>query len=220
MTETLKTAGALLDATLRHAMASPVLGLAMFVLLTAMGIGSDMISGNEAAPGLMILTSIVTLVVGFYVLRDSLERAGLMPDGRGGSMIGLFVMGFVSGLAILIGFVLLIVPGLYLSGKWAGAAALLIAEDEGGIDSLRLAGKRSAGMVWSNMLAVVAVWLPAVAVLAGFMLLLWDSPEEPWGLTLLLNAAISVANLGSWYLAVAVYAASRTPDQTLDEVFA
>src|SRR3954453_12780051 len=84
--------------------------------LTAANLGLDQLAEN--GPGNFFPSGLMSLAAQYYVTRAALGRAGLPPE-RGASRFGSFWgMNILTGLAILVGCILLVLPGLYLLARW------------------------------------------------------------------------------------------------------
>ena len=72
----------------------------------------------------------------------------------GGNWWKLFLLYLLAGLGILIGFILLIVPGVYLSVVWGLSAYFLVDQNLSVIASLRKSGELVRRIGWWKMFAV------------------------------------------------------------------
>lgn len=79
----------------------------------------------------------------------------------------LFLISLVSGLAIVIGLVLLLVPGLYLATGWLAAIPLMMLEQTTATEALKRSHALSSGSRW-RLLGVMALMTALVA--GGFLL--------------------------------------------------
>ena len=99
---------------------------AVFIVAMA-GLGSLLdISGQADGSGGTFGLNAAGLVAGFFLSLAMLGRSGLMSeDGRPrfGAYFGLSIL---SGLGILMGFILLLVPGLLLLIRWLPAFGFLL----------------------------------------------------------------------------------------------
>ena len=123
-------------------------------------------------------TALIGTVATYWFQGMVVEAAHDIMDGRRDHTVGtllssvrpvlvtLVLTGIVAGIAIGIGFILLIVPGLFLITIWALAAPVVVIERKGVMDSLA----RSRGLVRGHgwqVFAVIVVLLLLNIVLGG-----------------------------------------------------
>jgi hypothetical protein len=111
-------------------------------------------------------TSVIIWLVSIILYNAILSRVGAVANGDSSDLydslvtgirkaIPVFVAAFLYALAISIGFVLLIIPGLILMVTMLFFQVLIVVDDEGIIASL----KRSHNLVWGNYWRTTAVIL-------------------------------------------------------------
>lgn len=120
------------------------------------------------------------LAVGFYIaltlriLDVAMGRSGTMADAVGAGFRKLprvFVASILFGLAMLIGFILLIIPGVYLSVALIMYATAIVVDDQGITESLRTSRALVKGNFWrtSAVVSVVAAVLFIAAIVVGLI---------------------------------------------------
>ncbi len=133
-----------------------------------------------ASGGLLVALATVAIgtVATYWFQGMVVEAAHDIMDGRRDHTVGsllasvrpvlltLVFTGIVAGIAIGIGFVLLIVPGLFLITIWALAAPVVVIERKGVMDSLDRSRKLVRGHGW-QVFAVIVVLLLVNIVLGG-----------------------------------------------------
>ncbi len=127
---------------------------------------------------LALLTVAIGTVATYWFQGMVVEAAHDIMDGRRDHTVGsllasvrpvlvtLVFTGIVAGIAIGIGFVLLIVPGLFLMTIWALAAPVVVIERKGVMDALDRSRKLVRGHGW-QVFAVIVVLLLINIVLGG-----------------------------------------------------
>ncbi|AKM07097.1 hypothetical protein [Pelagerythrobacter marensis] len=129
--------------------------------------GAGMGGGSGASAGLFVIgfiASVVQYVAGYLVLERLLE----LRDSR--SATGFRIWAYV-GLTILtmlgmvIGFFLLIVPGLIVAVRWSAAPGYLIGRDAGVVEAMQRSWDSTQGAGWAIFFAGLVLGC-AVAVLA------------------------------------------------------
>lgn len=180
--------------------------------LTVVNVLIDQMPGN----GGTVLSNIITIGIEYWLIRQALERRDLL-DGRAG-FGSLFGLNLLSGLATLVGFLLLIVPGIYLAARWSAADAALLSDGEGLTAALGKSWEMTASHVWPIIGALLVVYLPVFGVSFGLTFSMGDTfPILISGVTnLMIFAGIAFA----WLMGIAIYALLQPTTDTLAEVFA
>jgi hypothetical protein len=146
---------------------------ALFFVITGIINGLLLDAGGFFLYLLTVVISIValTLFTGFVV-----KLVEDVRDGRRDSTIGelvssaspaigpLIVNGFLRAIAIAIGFVLLIVPGLILLTIWAVTAPAIVVERVGAIDAFGRSRELVRGNGWSVFAVIVVAFLITLGV--------------------------------------------------------
>lgn len=171
MTDRLTT-GAILSATANLIAGDLAVAAAALGGLIALGVATDLGGLHSDVP-----TSIVGLILAFSVTRRLVKRIGLAaPEGTRG-FGGFFGMSLLTGLGILAGLVLLIVPGIYLAARWSIAQPLQVAGGRSVTEAIGESWRTTAPHVLAIVLAVLTIWAPSVIglVMVGVIAPLGDS---------------------------------------------
>lgn len=143
---------------------APVLMPAAAVVFVISGIFGVLLIA--ASPGLALLALIVSLVATTLFTGMVVELVADVQDGRRDAGAGqllravtpvlgqLILVGIVAGIGILIGFILIIVPGLILATLWSVAAPVVVLEHPGGLRALGRSRELVRGNGW-NVFAVI-----------------------------------------------------------------
>jgi len=210
------TIGKILGGTAALLRAHPLPALIAVVVLVAPATLFDTQPGGGQLANLGV--PIISLFAQYMVTRAVLRGENLQREpGNAGSFIGVSI---VTGLAIGLGMLLLIVPGLYLYARWSIAMPLVIGEGKTMSEAMDDGGVRTAGHIVPIMLAFAAInltWLAGFAVI-WFVYPPAGPPSLPVAIAgnLLLLGALVI----DWYAAVAIYKLTDEPRETLAEVFA
>jgi hypothetical protein len=183
-------------------------------LLTALGMASDLYPEYSGPVSLVIF--VLLLVLQYEITRMLLVHLGLVAQRAGQRRIwALLGLNFVSDLGIALGFLLFVVPGIYLMVRWSMSVPVLIAEEAGVIDAMKRSGEEVADRFWRLFAVLLVIWLPAVSwmVAAGFL-----KTDSPLLWSLLRNLPANVALIAGWHAAVAFYASGQSRDN-LSAVF-
>lgn len=213
MTRVLADPGHWLNRAFGIMRSNPALAGAAIAMLTAIGVAGDLASLRSSAVNLLQLP--VSLFFQYELTLAALAQDGLVERQGKRRLWALLGLSILSGLGILLGFVLLILPGLYLYVRWSLAAPILIAEGVGPAEALRRSGEEISGRFWpvAGLFLLVAVpWVAGltIAVLPTRLTLLSS---------LLSNGLLYLSIVTSWCAAAAVYREGRG-DERLSEVFA
>jgi uncharacterized membrane protein len=131
------------------------------------------------------------------VLQGMLTRASFDDlSGKGvamGAAIGdglryffpLVLLGILLGLGVMLGFILLIIPGLILAVRWAVAAPALVIEGLGPTTAMGRSAELSKGSRWPIFGLLLLYVLLSIVVQFGAMMLIGVSGFEPVMLTTL-----------------------------------
>lgn len=216
--------GALLQRTWHTISAAPTAVITFFVAMSAVGSAVD-ISTQESGGG-YLLNGIVTFVAGYFLLRALLRSAGLLSRGASGGFGVYFGASFLSGLGMLAGFVLLLVPGLILMVRWSAAFALVVSEDESAGNALGESWAMTRGNFWPIFAAMLVGLVPLLAIVIGFSASLVFADEAYEEVPPLAAELIAANVVGTAYsvfsaaLGVAVYGMLRGDRRDISEVFA
>jgi hypothetical protein len=190
------------------------LAAAAFLILTGFDVGSDAYGLNAAA---FILASLLFgMLFQYEFTLIVLSRAGLAERRKRRRFWALVAMNILSGVAILLAFLLLLMPGLYLFVRWSLAAPILLAEDAGPLEALSRSAQELSGRFWPVAGLFLLLFLPLLgALVAAFFL----ADDETLFSSLVLNVPTNLSMVAGWFGAVAVYSDGRRGEQ-LAEVFA
>ena len=155
---------------------APVLMPAAATVFVFTGILSTLLT--SASPGLRLLALLIGVVATTLFTGMVVELVADIQDGRRDSSAGqlvravtpvlgqLVVLGVVMGVGIVLGFILLIVPGLILITVWSVAAPVVVLERPPGLAALRRSRELVRGNGWP-VFGVIIVLYVLVAIVAG-----------------------------------------------------
>lgn len=196
--------------------------LGVVAVLTAISTISDF-----TAPFASFAIAIAVLVTQYYLTRRLIDRQALRSAERSGGFWSFVLLNIYTSLAIGLGFLLLILPGIYLSARWSMAGAALLAENEGSTAARRQSGEATRDHILPIALGWVLIVLPLI--IGAFLLGGMDVIERNSGgigvtvvaLDVLFNAMIYLSQVATWYFGVAIYQLVAAPAETrFGEVFA
>jgi uncharacterized membrane protein len=155
---------------------APVLMPAAAVVFAISGVLRVVLTA--ASPGLSLLGSLIALIATTLYTGMVTELVSDVRDGRRDASAGqllsavmpvlgqLILVAVVAGVGILIGFLLIVVPGLILLTIWSVAAPVVVLERPGGLRALGRSRELVRGNGW-NVFAVILVLVILLVILAG-----------------------------------------------------
>lgn len=163
-----------------------------------------------------LLISAFMLALQYWLTRTLLADLGygLSERPRGFAFVGLSM---VTGLGIVLGFVLLIAPGLILLARWSVSLPWLLSGDEGVFESMRRSWDQTADHVLPVVAVFLIIYLPGLAVYGGGGWVL-EASGSPFLVAAAMNWALSLSQVVAWVVSVAIFALLNE-SLTLSEVF-
>jgi hypothetical protein len=158
---------------------APVLMPAAAVVFVVSGIFSAVLAATGSLPALL-LALVISLVAGTLFTGMVVELVADVQDGRRDSSPGqllraampvmgqLILVGVVAGVAIVIGFIVFVIPGLILITVWFVFAPVIVLEHPPGLGALKRSRELVRGSAW-QVFGVVFVLFVAVAVVSGLL---------------------------------------------------
>lgn len=166
--------------------------------------------------GSTIPSTFANLGVQYGLLTLVLTSIGLRDGNAGfGSFFGI---NFLAGLGIVVGMILLIVPGLILAARWSTANAALLAEGEGVTAALGRSWDMTRASIWSIIGVQLVIFVPALVIAFGVLFALIET--MPIVANAIMYLALFTASTLSWLAGVAIYALLRPATDELADVFA
>jgi hypothetical protein len=154
-----------------------VLMPAAAVVFVVSGIFSALLAATGSVAGLL-LALVVSLVAGTLFTGMVVELVADVQDGRrdlspsqllraAGPVIGqLILVGIVAGIVIVVGFFLLIVPGLILITIWSVFAPVIVLERPPGLSALSRSRELVRGNGWQVFGVILVLFIGVVVVSA------------------------------------------------------
>ena len=172
-------------------------------VMTAAGTAADLQSGT----GTFFLVNVVTLALQFWLTASLLDDLGLRLAGKA-RFPAYFVLGLITGLGIIVGFILLIVPGIVLIVRWSISGPAIISGEQGIMDSIAYSWRETEGNFWSILATLLVLYAPGVVVAVGA----YAVPSPPSFLlpaTIISELGLNAAFIAGLHGAIAIYAETR-----------
>lgn len=174
-----------------------------------------------ALDGLATMLALVLAVLSAVIIQGALVRATLAHDeGRAAGFaecartglavaVPLFLLALVSGLGILLGLLLLIVPGVFLYLAWSVAAPALVEEPLKPVAALRRSFELTRGARWKilalflvayvfYLLLIELTGVPAATGFGGFVDFSVLAGEDMSAFRLLLTVSVQTLAAAAW----------------------
>lgn len=211
----------ILDRLVVELRANVGLVVAAIVTLVGFNVALDTVTGTGDelyTPGVTFVSGIASLVGQYVVTRRSLMRLGLYRMNNPARFASMWGANWLSTLGILLGAILLIVPGLYLAARWFLASPVVLAEDINAGAGLRRSWELTKPSAWPILGSFVLIFVPMFVVGVGVSLYLEDIAPM---LSLAIGyVAIMAPIVICWIAAVAIYALLVEESADLADVFA
>lgn len=145
------TIGAIIAGTLRNVVGNlPAVALYLAVFATGGSAGQylgGLGTGEYEIAGIAVELAFTlgALVGGYLLLEAMLKRAGLLHHHGPRRFFAYVGQGILIGLGVLLGMMLLIVPGVILAVRWAIASPLLVGSGAGAVDGIKASWEMTRG---------------------------------------------------------------------------
>lgn len=166
-----------------------------------------------ASKGLAFVALVITLVATTLFTGMVVELVADIQDGRRDASAGqllravtpvlgqLILVGIVAGIGILIGFILIVIPGLILATLWSVAAPVVVLERPGGLRALGRSRELVRGNAW-NVFAVILLLVILVGVVGSGIEVAADAAGNGVGLVVRVVVGILTAPISALAAAV------------------
>lgn len=191
----------------------------VFLITGILGAVLVLISAFLAIVWLILSLVATTLFTGMVV-----ELVADVQDGKRDASAGqllravtpvlwqLILVGVVAGVGVLVGLVLLVVPGLFLITIWAVAAPVVVLERPGGVRALGRSRELVKGHGW-EVFAVLLVFVVGVTLISGVVELTAASAGAAAGLVARVIMGVLTAPLSALAAAVLYFELGGAPSR-------
>lgn len=177
-----------------------------FAFLTIPPIWASTYLAEEDGVGVSAFLGLAAIVPQVLLTERALLRNGLVEDlhtKRRSYTPQAFGLSLIGGLGVLLGLLALVMPGLLLAGRWSMSLPVLIARDQGVTEALRTSWDITDGRFWFCFLSVLCAWLPFVIGMT--IIVLGDGLFSIFVGDVIVESALSISMILSWFVAVALY---------------
>lgn len=176
-----------------------------FLFLTVPPVWADIYLPEDDATRFSAFMGLASLIPQILLTERALWRRGLIESApqKGRSYFPrAFGQSLIAGVCIGIGLIAAVIPGLFLIGRWSISLPVLIAQNEGVMDSLGTSWRWTVDRFWLCLSSILLVWTPTAAFT---VMLIWFGGLSPLVETIFFEALISITMLLSWFVSVALY---------------
>ncbi|HEX6740698.1 MAG TPA: hypothetical protein VF079_02740 [Sphingomicrobium sp.] len=184
-------------------------------ILAGIGILADL-AGADVNVG-NLLYNIAALFFELWLTVSLLKDSGNRAVGAGG-FGALFAVSLIGQLCIVLGLILLVIPGVILLVRWSLGVPIVLSERVSAIEALRESWRATEGRFWPVFAVLLIVYLPLGVLAMGTAAITAES--APTVSAIALNLSLSVMLVTGWHAAVAMFLAAQVKPQSLEEVFA
>lgn len=191
-------------------------------LAVGAGVMTDVIANGTPSyfPLASLAYAVVQLIVQAWVIAISFDLAGVRLAGPGTWRLGsLFVLSLLASLGILLGLVLLILPGLYLAGRWFVAAPAMLAEGQSASQGLSRSGELMRQDWLAGTILAVTFAILRFAPLLIQSLFADLSDASGWALLIVTNIMSEGFGIASFVVSVSLYLLLNNPVEKMVEIF-
>ena len=184
------------------------------LILCVPGVLIDVYAKDQAVNSIM---GFVSIFMQFWCTAGLLEDLNRRAPEAGG-FVSVFVVGLFSTVAILIGLVLLIIPGVILLVRWSIAVPIVVSEGGGASSALGESWERTSEGFWPILGVLALTYIPVAAIVAlsaGAFL-----PLPPVAESIIENLTSNAIFVFGWHVAISIYLAVTPRVHSLEEVFA
>lgn len=194
-----------------------------FLILVGGGMVLDSgLAGAGAEGAVYLAVSMGTLAAQYWLTRAALRELGYEVTLRS-RFLALFGMSMVYAAGVLLGLILLVVPGIVLLVRWTIGAPALLASDDGVFDCLARSWRETGEHFWPILGVLAAIYVPGwigFGLLSpGFEMvtLSFGSPAF-WLAIAASNVALNAALIAGWFASIAIFTLIN-PSAGVAEVF-
>ena len=201
--------------------AMPGAVLVAWLSIATLGVIFDVASERSTGfgGGILFAYGLALTFAQIWITREALEHLGFEPALSVANAPGVYLQGVLVGLGIVLGFLLFVLPGLYVFGRWYLSNTLLILHGGG----RRAAMQRSWDMLETRWPAALGVGLIMfVVTLAPLLAEYYPLPfaaEYPFAALLGVNLVSAVGVVSGYLAAVALLVNIEQPASKLQEIF-
>jgi hypothetical protein len=168
--------GTIIDKTLAVIERCGLATLIYFVALTVIDAAIGYFALSMTAPlqqvEMRLLQSLVGLICAYFFIDAMVRKTGLRSRQAGDVFLPFLGLYILYSIGVVLGFILIIFPGLYIMARWSIAQPMLIARGGGPMQALGDSWEETEENAFQILIASLVFLVPAIAIstLCTFML--------------------------------------------------
>jgi hypothetical protein len=207
-----KRLGQIIDESVRLAQSAWTMVLLYVCAMTGAGMIADQLSDLGAGN---LLFSLLQIVLGYLLTVQLLREGGLISEHARAGFGTYFGLSLLSGLGIVLGLLVLLVPGVMLLVRWAPAYGFVLGEGASISEGLSKSWAQTGAHFWPIALAILLPVGVNLAAGASYFFAFDDQGVLSVPVSAVANLGISCGGAAITAVGIATYALLR--DQT-DEI--
>ena len=198
-----------------------------FLLATALYVGFGIWIEDHDASWRAQVTMAVAPVILQGLLQYLLLRqmCGDVADGVGGRVLAPFVVIMLQlglGTIVGLGYVLLLLPGLYLAARTSASLGMAAVEHSGLFASIAGSWARTRGSVWPLMMVYGILLFPVITMMVGLFVVSfieYHFDDQSIEVSVIANLVFGVVAMAGWAVAAAVYRLTVPSGRDDEDIF-
>jgi hypothetical protein len=198
--------GIIIDKTLAVIERCAPATLIYFVALTIINVAIGYFALGMTAPlqqvEMRLLQSLVGLICAYFFIDAMVRKTGLRSRAMGDAFLPFLALYIVYSIGVVLGFILIIFPGLYIMARWSISQPMLIARGDGPMRALGNSWEETEENAFQILIVVVIFLIPTIAISALCTLMLGQASVAGMLISQVASSTTSVLALA---MGVALY---------------
>ena len=210
----------IIDKTLAVIERCATVTLIYFVGLTVINAAIGYFALGMTAPlqqvEMRLLQSLAGLICAYFFIDAMVRKTGLRSRTAGDAFLPFLGLYIVYTIGVVLGFVLIIFPGLYIMARWSISQPMLIARGDGPMQALGNSWEETEENAFQILIVVLIFLVPTIAISALCTLMLGQASVAGMIISQVASSATSVLALA---MSVALYGLIVGTPQEMAAVF-
>jgi uncharacterized membrane protein len=198
--------GTIIDKTLavieRCAPATLIYFVALTIINAAIGYFALSMTAPLQQVEMRLLQSLVGLICAYFFIDAMVRKTGLCSRATGDAFLPFLALYIVYSIGVVLGFILIIFPGLYIMARWSISQPMLIARGDGPMQALGNSWEETEENAFQILIVVLIFLIPTIAISALCTLMLGQASVAGMLISQVASSATSVLALA---MGVALY---------------
>lgn len=194
----------------------------VFLALVAVSLTVDFYFAEYALASFFV--AVIQFVISYFLAKGLARHSGLLAEGdEGPGFWAYFGVSFVIGLGTSVGYLLLVLPGIFLSVRWMLAFPFLFSGEtyDGSTGSISSSWAMTGPVFWKLLAAyIVSIVLLAISMYAYYLYASTLDPATEFVWLSVANVASAASTIYMLVLGFAAFLSLRTDKEELERIFA